>query len=223
MLFDFHTHTTLSDGVLSPVEQIRRAHVRGYTAIALTDHAGEGELEWMLPILVKDCDLASRRWDIIALPGIELTHVPPEDVDRLAQRARQLGAGVVVVHGETPVEPVPPGTNRTAVSSRHVSILAHPGFITLEEARLARDNGVFLEVTERGGHSLTNGHVAKVAREAGAKLLVNSDAHEPGDLLTAEMSKKIALGAGLSEKEATPVLGENPRAFLRILGVPGLP
>jgi predicted metal-dependent phosphoesterase TrpH len=35
MLFDFHTHTTLSDGALSPVEQIRRAHVRGYTAIAV--------------------------------------------------------------------------------------------------------------------------------------------------------------------------------------------
>ncbi|HLE81453.1 MAG TPA: PHP domain-containing protein, partial [Dehalococcoidia bacterium] len=32
-MYDFHTHTFLSDGVLSPIELIRRAHVKGYRVI----------------------------------------------------------------------------------------------------------------------------------------------------------------------------------------------
>ena len=42
-MYDFHTHTFLSDGVLSPMELIRRAHVRGYRAMAVTDHVGLGK------------------------------------------------------------------------------------------------------------------------------------------------------------------------------------
>ena len=44
-MYDFHTHTFLSDGVLTPVELIRRAHVAGYRVIAITDHVGPGNLE----------------------------------------------------------------------------------------------------------------------------------------------------------------------------------
>jgi histidinol phosphatase-like PHP family hydrolase len=218
-VFDFHTHTFHSDGVLSPIELIRRAHVLGYQVIGLTDHVGEGELEWLMEIIAKNCELASSRWDILALPGVELTHVPAEDIDRLAERAKQLGATIVVVHGETPVEPVVPETNRAAVTSPHVDILAHPGMLTLEEAQLARDNDVLLEISGRCGHSFTNGHVARIAEEAGAKLLVNSDAHQPGNLLTPEMAMKIALGSGLTPDESLCVLQDNPRALLRRLGV----
>ena len=45
MIYDFHTHTFLSDGTLSPLELIRRAKTKGYQAIALTDHVGLGSLE----------------------------------------------------------------------------------------------------------------------------------------------------------------------------------
>ncbi len=38
MLYDFHTHTTLSDGVLLPMELIRRAIVNGYSALGISDH-----------------------------------------------------------------------------------------------------------------------------------------------------------------------------------------
>ena len=117
-------HTFLSDGVLSPVELIRRAHVAGYRVMAITDHVGAGNLEYVLNTLVRDCAMASRRWDILALPGVEITHTPKEDIDLLAGEARALGAKVVNVHGETIVEPVEPGTNRAAVSSH---TRQHPG------------------------------------------------------------------------------------------------
>lgn len=222
-VFDFHTHTFLSDGELSPIELIRRAHVCGYRAIGVTDHAAEGEMGWMLEILVRNCELATQRWDIVALPGIELTHVPVEDVERLAKKAKELGAKIVVVHGETPVEPVVPGTNRAALSCPYVDILAHPGLITPEEVQLARDRGIFLEISARHGHSLTNGHVVRLAREVGAGLLLNSDAHGPGDLLTPETAMKIALGSGLTLEEALAVLSDGPRALLRRIGVGGQP
>ena len=218
-MYDFHTHTFLSDGVLSPIELIRRAIVIGYRVMAITDHVGPGNMEFILKTLIKDCEMASKRWDILALPGVEITHTPKEDIDLLAREARALGAKVVNVHGETIVEPVEPGTNRAAVNSQHVDILAHPGLITLEEARTAARNGVFIEVSARRGHSFTNGHVVKIAQEAGAQMILDSDAHAPDDLLTREFAMTVALGAGLDEDEAYALLDKSPLDFLNKLGV----
>ena len=222
-MYDFHTHTFLSDGVLSPVELIRRAFVRGYRAMAVTDHVGIGNLEMVLKILVKDCEATSARWDIRVVPGVEITHVPKEDIDMVAKAAKGLGAGIVIVHGETVVEPVEPGTNHAAISSSAVDVLAHPGIIDLEDARLAAINGVFLEISARKGHSLANGHVVKMAQQAGALTVLDSDAHEPDDLLTPELTRKVALGAGLSHEEAHTLLQSNPESLLNKLGVPLVP
>jgi histidinol phosphatase-like PHP family hydrolase len=221
-MYDFHTHTFLSDGVLSPIELIRRAHVRGYRAIAVTDHVGVGNLEWVVKTLRKDCDQATQRWDILALPGVEITHVPKEDIDMVARTAKELGARIVTVHGETIVEPVEGGTNEAAVQSAAVDILAHPGLISYDHARWAAENGVYLEVSARKGHSLTNGHVVKVAMEAGALTVLNSDAHEPDDLLTPELTHKIARGAGLTDKETHALLELNPQSLLARLGLGAL-
>ena len=218
-MYDFHTHTFLSDGVLAPIELIRRAHHIGYRVIAVTDHVGPGNLEAILKVLIKDCAMASGRWDILALPGVEITHVPKEDIGRLAKEARDLGARVVNVHGETVVEPVEPGTNLAAVSSEQVDILAHPGLITPEEARIAARNGVFLEVSARKGHGFANGHVVRVAQEARARMILDSDAHAPEDLLTREFAMKVALAAGLEEEEAHALLETGPWDLLDKLGV----
>ncbi|HJN86167.1 MAG: histidinol phosphate phosphatase domain-containing protein [Dehalococcoidia bacterium] len=217
-MYDFHTHTFLSDGVLSPTELIRRALVRGYRAIAVTDHVGVGNLELVVKTLVKDCAEATKRWDILALPGVEITHVPKEDIDLVARAAKDLGARLVTVHGETIVEPVEPGTNDAAVRSASVDILAHPGLISYDDARLAAERGVYLEMSARKGHSLTNGHVAKVAKQAGAAMVLDSDAHEPDDLLTPELTRSIAMGAGLTDEEAHALLQLNPRNLLAKLG-----
>ena len=104
---------------------------------------------------------------------------------------------LIVVHGETLVEPVAPGANRAALNA-DIDILAHPGLITLEDAALARERGIFLEITARKGHCLANGHVARMAIEVGASLILNTDAHSPGDLITRGQAELIARGAGLS-------------------------
>ena len=217
MIYDFHTHTTLSDGGLSPMELIRQAAVAGYRAVGITDHSALGSLSRFGQELAQDCALARDRWDISALPGVELTHLPASAVAETARAARETGLWLVVVHGETITEPVEEGTNLAAVGCGDVDILAHPGLITREEAELAARNGVFLELSAKPSHCIANGHVARMARLAGARLIVNSDNHEM-DFLSEEQARRIVLAAGLEEKDVEEVLRENPKLLLeRIL------
>ncbi len=214
MVYDFHTHTFLSDGSLSPVELARRAYVQGYKALAITDHAGLGTLERVIKELREDCSLASKRWDIFVIPGVELTHIPSAEISQIAKRAKDLGAQIVVVHGETIVEPVEEGTNAAALRSPYVDILAHPGLIKREEVGLSVQSHIFLELSARRGHSLTNGHLARIALALGAPLLLNSDAHEPEDLLTEVLARRIAQGAGLREDQIETLIEKNPKMLL---------
>ncbi|CAJ37243.1 histidinol phosphate phosphatase domain-containing protein [Methanocella arvoryzae] len=200
-MIDLHTHSLLSDGELLPSELVRRAKVIGYEAIAITDHADYTNLERLIDAS-KKARVLEESYGIVVISGVELTHLPPEHIAPLAKRAKELGAEIVVVHGETPAEPVAPGTNKAAVSCKDVDVLAHPGFLTLEEARLAASNGILLEITSRGGHNMTNGYVANTAREAGAMMVVDTDSHAPGDLITGARALAVARGAGLSEQEA---------------------
>ncbi len=217
MVYDFHTHTSLSDGDLSPMELIRRAVVNNYQAVALTDHASLGELGRIIPEVAEICALARSHCDILAIPGIELTHVPPQAIAETAKRAKELGACIVVVHGETITEPVEKGTNLAALHSSHVDILAHPGLLSLEEAQLAAHNGIFLEISARKGHCLTNGLVAFLAQQTGAQLLLNSDAHSEQDLLTASLADAIIRGTGLSDITPHHILNLNPQALIKKL------
>ncbi len=217
MLYDFHTHTFLSDGTLSPIELIHRAFVRGYTAIALTDHVALGSLQRIIKEISDDCALARDYWKILAFRGIELTHLPPQAIAEVASKAKELGAKLVIVHGETTTEPVEKGTNLAAVQCPHVDILAHPGLITPEEALLAAQNNVFLELTSRHGHNLTNSHIATIAQKTGAKLLVNSDAHDNHDLLAAATAFTTASASGLTKQQCHSVLTENPLLLLQKL------
>ncbi len=203
-MIDLHTHCLFSDGALVPAEHLRRVAVLGYRAVAITDHADSSNMDFIIPRLVQAASRLNPHSPTRLIPGIELTHVPPALFTQLTAQARKLGAQIVVGHGETVVEPVAPGTNRAAIEAG-VDILAHPGQISLEDAELAAEKGVFLELSGRQGHCLTNGHVAALARRVGARLVVNADAHGPGDFLTAATAEIVGRGAGLSAEEYAQV------------------
>src|SRR5512140_164449 len=157
-MYDLHTHTLRSDGELLPLELLRRMAVLGYDEVAIADHVDTSTQPLVLEAADAVTDSAAR-YGVAFYPAVELTHVPPAEIDGLARRAKADGAVLVVVHGETPVEPVAPGTNHAACTSAYVDVLAHPGLIALEDARAAADRGIALELTVRGGHNRTNGHV----------------------------------------------------------------
>jgi putative hydrolase len=218
VLYDFHSHTFNSDGVLSTLELIRRASVCGYSAIAVTDHTGPGALARIIKEVSEDCELARLQWGIHAIPGVELTHLPARTIDAVAKKAKDLGAWLVVVHGESPVEPVEEGTNLAAVKSRHVDILAHPGHMTKKVAEVAAENGVFIEITSRRGHCITNPHVAEVATGAKALMLLNSDAHDEDDLLSESAAKEVLRQAGIGNRNFRQILELNPLKLLQRIG-----
>ena len=199
-MIDLHTHSLFSDGELIPAELTRRAAHAGYRAIAITDHADRSMFDLVIPRIQRVAGDLGQAWGLTVLVGIELTHIPPKEIAAAAAEARAFGAQVIVCHGETLVEPVAPGTNRAALEA-DIDILSHPGLLTAEEAQLAARRGICLELSARKGHSLSNGHVARAALDAGAMLVVNSDAHAPGDLVPLELARKVALGAGLSAEQ----------------------
>lgn len=195
-MIDLHTHTFFSDGALIPSELVRRLEVMGYRAVSITDHADSSNLDFIAPRIAQVSEELNRAQSVRVVPGVELTHVPPSLIASMVTMARKLGAALVVVHGESPVEPVAEGTNQAALEAG-ADILAHPGFITSEQAALAAEKGVFLEVSGRSGHCFANGHVARIATEAGAKLVICSDAHDPHDLMTESFAARVVEGAGL--------------------------
>jgi putative hydrolase len=215
---DLHTHSIFSDGELLPSEIARRAQILGHRAVAITDHIDASNVDCVGKIINTVLDIRDN-WDIEVIPGAEITHAPVEIIDKLANQARKLGAEIIVVHGETIVEPVIEGTNFTAVNCPEVDILAHPGLITVEEVEIARENNVALEISSRRGHCLGNGHVAKLAVELGADLVVDTDTHAPEDLMSYKSAYQVALGAGLSKKDVKKALKDNPERILKNKGL----
>ena len=159
-----------------------------YKAVAITDHVGIGYLERLITEIARDCALARAHWDIDAIPGVELTHVPADAIDKTAETAKALGAKLVVVHGQTTAELVEPAASN-----------------------------VYLEITSRRMHSATNEHVTRIARLAGASLVINSDSHDGDDLLTPELARSVAQSAGMNDEEIENALLTNPLALLNRL------
>lgn len=220
MMIDLHTHSFFSDGELIPSELVRRYESLKYSAVAITDHADSSNMDFIIPRIVKVASFLNNTQTVKVIPGIELTHMPPELIEPHVFKARELGASLVIVHGETIVEPVSPGTNRAGIEAG-ADILAHPGLITDEDAELAAERGTLLEISGRSGHSLTNGHVAKTAAKSGAGMILNSDMHSPGDIMTEEFARKIIEGAGLTSNSFSVFLS-NARRLLEKIGYAAL-
>ena len=215
-MIDLHTHSIFSDGELIPSELVRRLESMGYSAVAITDHVDSSNLDFIVPRIMQVSEDLNVFQTVKVVPGVELTHVPPRQISSLVAKARDLGARLVLVHGETIVEPVARDTNLAAIEAG-ADVLAHPGMISEKEAKMAAERGVFLEISARKGHSFTNGHVARLAMEVGASLILNSDAHGPLDFMTRDFASRVAEGAGLPTGALKGLL-DNSRHLLEGIG-----
>ena len=136
-----------------PSEIARRAQVLNHSAVAITDHVDASNIECVGKVINAVKDIKDN-WDIEIIPGAEITHAPAEIIGKLAHQAKKFGAEIVIVHGETIIEPVIEGTNWSAVNCPEIDILAHPGLITVEEVEMAKENNIALEISSRRGHCL---------------------------------------------------------------------
>jgi putative hydrolase len=216
-MIDLHTHSIFSDGELIPAELIRRAISIGYEGIAITDHTDHSNIDFIIPRIVKVIDRLKDYIPIPVIPGVEITHVPPSLIPDIVKEARNLGAKIVIVHGETITEPVLKGTNRAAIEAG-ADIIAHPGLILEEDILFAKEKGIFLEITSRKGHSLSNGYVAKNAMKHGVRLVINSDSHSPSDLIKKEFAAKILLSAGIDENKISSIFENSKQIINKAIG-----
>jgi putative hydrolase len=213
---DFHSHSYLTDGRASPTAMWTEARLLDHASLALTDHIALEDPRPLLDRLHQEAR-AFEGEPFVPVVGVELTQVPPRRIAEAARTARRAGAEIVIVHGETIFEHVPPGTNHAAIESNAVDVLAHPGILDPRDAALAKAHGIVLEISGRNHHGLTNGHVVRVATAAGAELVVDSDAHSPNELIPLDRARTIALGAGVTEAALPAVLHATPESLFRRL------
>jgi len=215
--YDFHMHTIFSDGLLLPAALAYEAAKKGHKAIAITDHVDASNIEDVIHGLTKFVKEQGSSLPLKVIPGVELSYLDPGLIEKYAKQAKKLGAKIIVVHGESPVEPaVPKGTNRAALQLKGlVDILAHPGKTTEEEAILSKVNNIYLELSARKGHKKGNRHVVKMAKQFGAKLLINTDSHSEKDLITQEQAWLMAQDLGLKKDLALEVIRNNPQELIK--------
>ncbi len=215
-MIDLHTHTILSDGELIPSELARRAEEKGYKIIGITDHVDFSNVKSVTAAICEACKHINASMEIRAVPGVEITHVSPAEIPSLAEISREMGARLVVVHGETIVEPVKEGTNRKALES-DIDILAHPGILSEDDAKLAAERKIHVELSGRKGHSFSNGHVARLWYKYGFPIILDSDTHSPCDLLDDGFAEKLIISSGITVSDVKTVLGNSVSLAGRIL------
>ncbi len=202
-MIDVHLHAG-SPGAWTPAEALALARAAGYRAVALLARCDAASLPVLLPPLARACRAAALYGEGEALAGVELVQVPPPLLEDAVGEARSLGAQLVAVHGEVPGGEVPPGSTLAAIRAR-ADVVLHPGLIRDEEAALAAETGVALELSLCPRHAGYNGHVALVAGKAGACLVTGSNAGRREDLVPPGMRRALIRGAGLDQQAADRV------------------
>lgn len=208
-MIDFHINCLN----ITPEEAAQAAFLAGYHAIAVN-------VKLLVPIkqsldalrmVTHECSLYS---GVEVFAAAKLAYTAPGLLPDAVYTAREAGAQVVLAHGETIASdsiPVAKGTNLAAISAG-VDILAHPGLITLEEAELAAEKHVLLEISTHPGHGLANGHIVAIARKTNAPLIFGSGASSIHGFCNANQLQKIALGATMTTQEIHDAL-ENARTL----------
>jgi predicted metal-dependent phosphoesterase TrpH len=192
--WDFHTHTTVSDGSLTPTELARRAHEQRVTGFALTDHdTVDG---------VAEARAEGERLGVEVIAGVELS----VNEDQGARAMHVLGLGIDPDH--SPLRARLAGL-REARLSRGARIVSH-----LQKAGIA----ISLEDVARhsAGGALGRPHVARAlvdlgvvpdVEEAFARWLRRGrPAYEPNAELSAREAIELVHDAGGAAVLAHPPL-----------------
>ena len=198
---DLHTHSTLSDGRLSFKELIMSAKKNCYSAIGLTDHVYYYNYKEISQKIIEFVHENQNKYnDIVLIPGVEITFATPKQIETITKYVRSIGTKLILVHGEASFEETPAGTNDAAIDSC-VDVLAHPSYITDEQAKRAFKNNVSFELSARSCYCYANPQIVETALKHGANIIINSDGHFEDTLLTKEKVLDTAQNASLTNEQ----------------------
>jgi DNA polymerase (family 10) len=197
---DLHMHTTASDGANTIEEMAERCKQLGYEYLGIADHSkavtiANGLDEKRLAKQLKDIDKANDRIKgIRILRSIEVDILGDGSLDLADKVLADCDIVIAAVHFRQKMAPEEM-TNRIlrAIENPHVDVLAHPtGRLLLERDAFsfdlekvfasARDAGVFLEVSAHPARLDLKDTHCMLAREIGAKVIINTDSHHQDEL-----------------------------------------
>lgn len=144
-------------------------------------------------------------YDVQAVFGIKLRHLPPALMESAVNFYRGLGISLIGVHGESISDIAEQGTNFSAVCAK-ADILFNPGLIDEQCTELAAQNNVFLEISTHPKHAYTNAHIAKLARKYGAKLAMGSQAKTLEEIHSPQMQQAVMKGACIEHEHGYELL-----------------
>jgi DNA polymerase (family X) len=192
---DLQMHTTASDGKNSILEMAQKAKDTGYAYIAITDHSkavrvAGGMDEKQLAKHLKEIERANRQISgFRILKGVEVDILPDGTLDLKDDILRECEVVLGSVHSRFNME-AEEMTRRVirAIQNPNVKILAHPtGRLILERepfkinlrevVQAAVDHGVILEINAYPDRLDLKDVDARMARDLGARLAINTDAH----------------------------------------------
>jgi DNA polymerase (family X) len=206
---DLHTHTTWSDGKDTLEAMVAEAIHLGYSYYAICDHSHrlrDGRLEQQ----AKAIDRLATRVPIRLLKGIEVNIRVNGRLDVADPELAELDWVVASAHSSFDKDP----TDRVlaAMENPYVDCIGHltgrkigrraPAAIDLERViEKAIETGTFLEINSQPDRlDLSDVH-ARAAREAGLKLVIDSDAHQTAALRYVELGVGQARRAWLTKDD----------------------
>lgn len=197
---DLHAHTNLTDGVNTLEEMAAAASSRGYAYLGISDHSPSlrvtgGLTEENLRIHVAHIRaLSGRSAGIKLLAGTECDILADGTLDYPDDVLKDLDYVIASIHsGFRMSEEAMTKRVIRAMENPHMDILAHPTArkigqrepISLDMERVmevAADTGTVLEVNAYPDRTDLSGAHARLAKEKGAKLIVDTDSHSTEQL-----------------------------------------
>lgn len=229
---DLHVHTRASDGRNTIREMALAARAQGLEYIAVTEHSqrerqAHGLDSVRLAKQADEIDRLNAELDGIAvLKGVEVDVLEDGTLDLPDSVLAKLDVVVAAVHAHFGL----PRARQTArilraLDNPHVSILAHPSARLIDErapievdmqavARRAKLRGVALELNAQPDRLDLDDVNARMAKEEGALVAIDSDAHGVHDFAN------LAFGVGQARRgwlEARDVLNARPLGEVRRL------
>jgi DNA polymerase (family X) len=207
---DLHTHTTWSDGKDSLEDMVAAAIDRGYAYYAICDHSQRlrGDL------LLQQAEQIDALNELVApfriLKGIEVNIRPDGTLDVSEEELATRDWVVASVHSRFDHDP----TERVlaAMESPYVDCIGHltnrrigkrtPALVDVERViEQALATGTFLEINSQPDRLDLSDVNARAAREAGVKLVIDSDGHQIGALDYVELGIGQARRAWLTKDD----------------------
>ena len=220
---DLHSHSTWSDGKATIEEMALAARELGHDYLAMCDHSHrlrEGRLErqW------EEIDALNERLaPFRILKGIEVNIRANGELDVADDVLAQLDWVMASVHSS--FENDPTGRVLAALENPHVDCIGHltsrkigkrnPSTIAVERVvERALETGTFLEVNSQPDRLDLRDANARLAGEAGLRLVVSSDGHSTGALGYVELGIAQARRAWLTKEQ---ILNTRPWAEIEQL------